>query len=721
MAGGNPPAMSVDASNMLVAEGVSPEKRSRDFGSPTRHRGRLAFRLLSPQRQKVVKRDSSRSLWTPDRGNIDGVPYTNRSAVITDMTKSARITDNGNTAFITEMTKTPVMTSTWTPNGKSTNLGATHLELLKDLEVNLRSNDGLGKDTNSDVVISDDEMVPSLLSTPGKNVMDPVSTPTKTFNIYDSLDSMDEMVSRLPSPITSISVEGSATVMSLGVDNSTTKGSTTNSIHTNSTHDSNTVRIPASTTTNTSTPSTTITNTTTLTTGPGKVHTDNGTGINLGDISVGEVLMQYYTPDRRRDAIDTGSPWRLPSSVDSLSPWRLPSSVDTGHSNMKVVVRVRPIDTGVIPAIKIVDNVVELHKPGNSKSVLGSQKPKVYRYAFDGVFDAGATQEQVFEATSKELVSKAFEGINGTVFAYGCTSAGKTYTIVGDDRVDGIVQMTLHHMYQYKQDVPETLMTFSFMEVYNESVFDLLAPVQKPLDIQENNGKVKVALLTSAPVDDLETALGLLAKGIKARKRALTDANRHSSRSHAIIQIGVQTGAKKARITFVDLAGSERSGTTEVNGERAKESGYINQSLLALANCISALSDGSSSRIKVKYRDSKLTLILKNVLFSNAAVVMIAAIHPGTQFIHETNNSLMYARRAKDIRVAYDLEDCTPCSYDYEAALKEAYNTLVLVGQALSDETRHTVEESLKTKSYLGYQFLLNLLNARLALPDNRL
>ncbi|EDO05934.1 Kinesin motor domain family protein [Babesia bovis T2Bo] len=425
------------------------------------------------------------------------------------------------------------------------------------------------------------------------------------------------------------------------------------------------------------------------------------------EMSTQEVMMQYYSPRR---SIGLSSP-QSRSTCTSMAQGTISDSI-------KVVVRVRPVDPSVIPVIQVVDNVIEVHRPGNAQSVLDSQRPKVCRYHFDSVFDAEATQEDVYNATSRDLVQKAFDGINGTVFAYGCTSAGKTYTMVGENNTYGIVQMTLASIFEHIEKVcPETEAYFSFMEVYNETVFDLLAPVYKSLDVQEVSGEVKVPLLSVARVNSLPETLALLSKGIKARKKAMTDANRHSSRSHAIMQVSVHYKKKRSKVTFIDLAGSERSGITS-NGARAKECGHINQSLLALANCISALSDTSASRTKVKYRDSKLTLLLKNVLFTNAEVIMIAAIHPGTQFIHETQNSLMYARRAKDVKVDFQVEDS--CNeYDYDVALNEAYTAIMLIGQTLSDEARNDIVQMLRAEPLSGREFLVNLLSSRVTIQNS--
>ncbi|GIX65450.1 kinesin-8, putative [Babesia caballi] len=432
--------------------------------------------------------------------------------------------------------------------------------------------------------------------------------------------------------------------------------------------------------------------------------------------SVDGIVERYYSHGPERDAgVESPPSGRWAADGGALTPVREPA-----NENIKVVIRLRPVDERVIPAIRLVDNLVEVHKPGNARSVLDSQKPKVLRYEFDSAFDGTASQEELYEATAKALVPRVFEGANGTVFAYGCTSAGKTYTMIGDDKTSGVVQMSLGALFELRGErYPEAQVRLSFMEVYNECVFDLLAPGSRPLEVQEENGEVRVPHLTSTLVDDRQGALALLARGVKARKMATTDANRHSSRSHAVIQVTVEVEHLHARLSFVDLAGSERAGASEARTERLKESSYINQSLLALANCISSLAESATGRARVKYRDSKLTLLLKNALFNNARVVMVVAIHPGAQFLHETSHSLKYAQRAKDVKVALEAAADRVGTVDYAAALREAYAAIEIIGQALPEAERRAVEESLRSSRLSGKGVILGLLNARQRRPGS--
>ncbi|ORM39880.1 Kinesin-like protein KIF19 [Babesia sp. Xinjiang] len=533
--------------------------------------------------------------------------------------------------------------------------------LLRDLEVNIRYG---GNPTNLQLSGDHDGMLPPAISTPDRTMVDQIHNnnmiiPTRSCTLDDRIQCRNNMVSRLPSPIpmdeNNVNYYISQKIND-ELESFTLETDTNDFMH--------------------------------ITTGNTQCHS-HGSQLSAG--------LETISPS----CSDTGR-----------SPYVTISS--STRENIKVVIRLRPIDASAIPAIRIIDNVVEVQKPGNARSVLDSQRPKICKYKFDHVFDATASQIDIFEATAKELIPKVFQGNNGTVFAYGCTSAGKTYTMLGDDNNDGIVQMSIQALFDYRaEETLESDISFSFMEVYNESVFDLLSPVQRPLDIQEDNGEVRVSHLTSSKVDDLETALALLSKGMKARKRAMTDANRHSSRSHAIIQVTVDINGVRARLSFVDLAGSERSGSSDGSGDRMKESSYINQSLLALANCISTLSDTCSGRIKVKYRDSKLTLLLKNVLFSNAYVVMITAIHPGLQFLHESCNSLVYARRAKNVKVEMDVQkDCTGAT-DHSLALKEAHIAIALIGETINDESRDDAIRVLQATPLSGKRQLISLLNSR--------
>lgn len=192
--------------------------------------------------------------------------------------------------------------------------------------------------------------------------------------------------------------------------------------------------------------------------------------------------------------------------------------------------------------------------------------------------------------------------------------------------------------------------SISYLEIYNELIKDLLNP-GGPLELREDNrGRCTVAGLSEITAISRQEVIQLLIRGNKARTMEPTAANQTSSRSHALLSVTVMhatpLGTKQGRLFLTDLAGSERAKKTKNRGKRLQEGAHINRSLLALGNCINALSGGAKY---VNYRDSKLTRLLKEALSGRCKTVMIAHVSPEAQHRDETKNTLVYADRANHI------------------------------------------------------------------------
>ncbi|NWX94183.1 KI18B protein, partial [Nothoprocta pentlandii] len=250
------------------------------------------------------------------------------------------------------------------------------------------------------------------------------------------------------------------------------------------------------------------------------------------------------------------------------------------------------------------------------------------------------------------------------VFAYGATGAGKTYTMLGSEKSPGIMYLTMAELYrriEARKDEKSCEVLVSYQEVYNEQIHDLLEP-KGPLAIREDPEKgVVVQGLSFHQPKSAEQLLEMLANGNRNRTQHPTDANATSSRSHAIFQIyvkqqdrvvGLTQDLQVAKMSLIDLAGSERASVTKARGERLREGANINRSLLALINVINALADAKSKKTHVPYRDSKLTRLLKDSIGGNCRTVMIAAVSPSALAYEDTYNTLKYANRAKDIKLA---------------------------------------------------------------------
>ena len=237
-----------------------------------------------------------------------------------------------------------------------------------------------------------------------------------------------------------------------------------------------------------------------------------------------------------------------------------------------------------------------------------AKKTKQKTYAFDYAFDENCSNKKVYDNTIKLLLDGVINGYNATVFAYGATGAGKTYTMTGTTRSPGLMVLTLQDLFRKCKDnenqsdkLTEHSISMSYLEVYNEHIRDLLnfQGGDKHLDLREDPIKgVVVSGITEIYANSAMHILGLLQKGYKNRTTETTTANSHSSRSHAVLQIVIQNkditngNVKVGKLNMIDLAGSERASLTSNRGVRLLEGANINRSLLSLANCINALAKG---------------------------------------------------------------------------------------------------------------------------------
>ena len=259
------------------------------------------------------------------------------------------------------------------------------------------------------------------------------------------------------------------------------------------------------------------------------------------------------------------------------------------------------------------------------------------------------------------IADSVLEGFNGTIFAYGQTGAGKSFTMEGAQdppELQGIIPNSFKHIFEeiaVGGDKRQFLIRASYLEIYNEEIRDLLSKDPKNrLDLKESvDSGVYVKDLTSFVVKSVDEIDHVMQAGKKNRSVGSTLMNQSSSRSHSIFTITVETGEAGAdgeqhfrvgKLNMVDLAGSERQSKTGATGDRLKEATKINLSLSALGNVISALVDSKTSYIP--YRDSKLTRLLQDSLGGNTKTVMIANCGPADYNYDETLSTLRYVCRA---------------------------------------------------------------------------
>nr|KAF6499445.1 centromere protein E [Molossus molossus] len=281
-------------------------------------------------------------------------------------------------------------------------------------------------------------------------------------------------------------------------------------------------------------------------------------------------------------------------------------------------------------------------------------------FSFDRVFHSAETTKDVYEEIAVPIIDSAIQGYNGTIFAYGQTASGKTYTMMGSEDYLGVIPRAIHDIFQKIEKFPdrEFLLRVSYMEIYNETITDLLCDTRKmkPLIIREDfNRNVYVSDLTEEVIYTSEMALKWIRKGEKNRHYGITKMNQRSSRSHTIFRMILESrekgepsncegSVKVSHLNLVDLAGSERAAQTGAEGVRLKEGCNINRSLFILGQVIKKLSDGQVGGF-INYRDSKLTRILQNSLGGNAKTRIICTITPVS--FDETLSTLQFASTAK--------------------------------------------------------------------------
>ncbi|KAL9044482.1 MAG: hypothetical protein Q9214_002379, partial [Letrouitia sp. 1 TL-2023] len=283
-------------------------------------------------------------------------------------------------------------------------------------------------------------------------------------------------------------------------------------------------------------------------------------------------------------------------------------------------------------------------------------------FTFDRVFDTYSRQTDVFDFSIRSTVDDILNGYNGTVFAYGQTGAGKSYTMMGSDIDDneqrGIIPRIVEQMFTSILRSPgniEYTVRVSYMEIYMERIRDLLMPQNDNLPIHEDKSRgVYVKGLLEIYVSSVQEVLEVMRRGGASRATAATNMNQESSRSHSIFVItitqkNVETGsAKSGQLFLVDLAGSEKVGKTGASGQTLEEAKKINRSLSALGMVINSLTDGKSTHIP--YRDSKLTRILQESLGGNSRTTLIINCSPSSYNDAETISTLRFGVRAKTIK-----------------------------------------------------------------------
>ncbi|XP_021067630.1 kinesin-like protein KIF3A isoform X2 [Mus pahari] len=332
---------------------------------------------------------------------------------------------------------------------------------------------------------------------------------------------------------------------------------------------------------------------------------------------------------------------------------------------VKVVVRCRPLNDREksmcyrqAVSVDEMRGTITVHKTDSP-----NEPPKTF--TFDTVFGPESKQLDVYNLTARPIIDSVLEGYNGTIFAYGQTGTGKTFTMEGVRAVPGlrgVIPNSFAHIFGHiakAEGDTRFLVRVSYLEIYNEEVRDLLGKDQtQRLEVKERpDVGVYIKDLSAYVVNNADDMDRIMTLGHKNRSVGATNMNEHSSRSHAIFTITIECSEKgvdgnmhvrMGKLHLVDLAGSERQAKTGATGQRLKEATKINLSLSTLGNVISALVDGKSTH--VPYRNSKLTRLLQDSLGGNSKTMMCANIGPADYNYDETISTLRYANRAKNIK-----------------------------------------------------------------------
>lgn len=384
--------------------------------------------------------------------------------------------------------------------------------------------------------------------------------------------------------------------------------------------------------------------------------------VSAGRPSVAELRKRYATNAAAVAAHDPDA--AAPGSKFLRSGASLKKVIET--NSVLVVVRVRPLnqretESASGECVKVISS--------QALTITPSPDESERQFAFDACFTNEASQRDVYERSGRMVLGKVLDGFNGCVFAYGQTGSGKTFTMQGSPEAPGVIPQLCTELFERIAALSgkkHVAVHASMCEIYNERLNDLLTrgtgddAASRDLKIREEEGAggrgIYVDGLSEICVDSSEAVLGLLADGNGRRAIGRTNMNEHSSRSHSVVTLRVESWdegddekltATSSKLHLIDLAGSERQKGTGATGERLKEGANINVSLSALGNVISALTE--KKRGHVPYRDSKLTRLLQDSLGGNSVTVMLCNASPAKINADETLSALRFAERAKKI------------------------------------------------------------------------
>ncbi|KAJ8504730.1 hypothetical protein OPV22_005616 [Ensete ventricosum] len=418
-----------------------------------------------------------------------------------------------------------------------------------------------------------------------------------------------------------------------------------------------------------------------------------------------------------------------PRSSSAKRSVRVFSDDDKDSGRVRVAVRVRPKTTEEhdLDFTDCVELQPELRRLKLKKNNWSSES-----YKFDEVFTESASQRRVYEAVAKPVVESVLDGYNGTVMAYGQTGTGKTYTVgrLGKDDPSerGIMVRALEDIFANLSPGSD-IMAISYLQLYLETIQDLLVPEKTNIPVVEDpkTGEVSLPGSTIVQIKDLDQFLELLQVGESNRHAANTKLNTESSRSHAVLVVHINRSLEgkkendasslanvtnselsahhlphllKSKLLIVDLAGSERIDKSGIEGHMIEETKFINLSLTSLGKCINALAENSPY---IPTRESKLTRLLRDSFGGTARTSLIVTVGPSARYYSETASTIMFGQRAMKVVNAVKLKE----EVDYESLCRKLeYHVDYLTSetdrqQKLRENEKEQLEKKLKEKEAL--------------------
>ena len=362
------------------------------------------------------------------------------------------------------------------------------------------------------------------------------------------------------------------------------------------------------------------------------------------------------------------------------------------NKNVHVYVRFRPLNDfendlllqniGWLTPLFVSDEIIQLETHKNNQNYSN-------QFVFDKVFNTDANQDFIYNIVGKEIVNDVMSGYNGTIFAYGQSGSGKTYTMYGPDFYDknkGIIPRIISDIFNYVENSEEHInfqFKLSICQIYKEIIYDLINLNNSNLKIKESPTKgIFVEKLSEIYISNLDEFMNYIEIAQNNRKTSETKLNHNSSRSHSILILEItqhnllENIIKRGILNLVDLAGSEKVSKTGAIGETLEEAKKINLSLSALGNVIHALTSNKKNE-HIPYRDSKLTRILQESLGGNFKTSLVVTCSPHSYHLEETLSSLYFGKRVKTIKnyvkvnIKYTYDELQKMVYELEEKLKK--------------------------------------------------